>query len=56
MDLDRTVTIFKALEAGWGVSISLLSAGDYWRLVRKFGSGRLYLCKMGDNIAIRLKM
>ena len=56
MDLERTITIFKALEEGCGVDISILSAGDYRRLVQKFGDGRLYLCKMGDNVAIRLKM
>ena len=54
MDLDRMVTIVKALEDGHGVSIDMLAFADYRRLVEKYGSDCLYLCKMGDGIAIRL--
>lgn len=56
MDLERMVTIMKALEDGHGVDIELLAYGDYRRLVEKYGSNCLYLCKMGDGVALRLKL
>ena len=53
-DLDRMVTIIRALDDGHGVNVEMLGMSDYRRLVEKYGNNRLYLCKMGDGIALRL--